>query len=165
MLDLRKRVEGLAGLIAKFGALKVSARNKAIRKGLTVGARIVQKAAKANCKTKTGHGVLRKSIGQKVKIPRANPRTKAKAKPGYAVIGPRRKFKQQVGTYTRGPRAGQPKYEDPANIAHLVEFGHGGPHPAPAHPFMRPAWHSSKAKVLAAMREEVNRWLAEAPRA
>lgn len=23
--------------------------------------------------------------------------------------------------------------------AHLVEFGHGGPHPAPAHPFLRPA--------------------------
>jgi HK97 gp10 family phage protein len=22
---------------------------------------------------------------------------------------------------------------------HLVEFGHGGPHPAPAHPFVRPA--------------------------
>jgi HK97 gp10 family phage protein len=24
--------------------------------------------------------------------------------------------------------------------AHLVEYGHGGPHPAPAHPFVRPAW-------------------------
>lgn len=23
--------------------------------------------------------------------------------------------------------------------AHLVEFGHGGPHPAPPHPFLRPA--------------------------
>lgn len=29
--------------------------------------------------------------------------------------------------------------------AHLVEFGHGGKHPAPAHPFLRPA----KAKAIA----------------
>ena len=28
--------------------------------------------------------------------------------------------------------------------AHLVEFGHGGPHPAPPHPFMRPAFDASK---------------------
>ena len=24
------------------------------------------------------------------------------------------------------------------NVAHLVEYGHGGPHPAPPHPFFRP---------------------------
>ncbi len=36
------------------------------------------------------------------------------------------------------------------NIAphmHLVEFGHGGPHPAPAHPFFRPAWDSTKKEA------------------
>lgn len=27
-----------------------------------------------------------------------------------------------------------------APAAHLVELGHGGPHPAPAHPFLRPAF-------------------------
>ena len=31
--------------------------------------------------------------------------------------------------------------------AHLVEFGHAGPHPAPAHPFVRPAWDSVKEEV------------------
>jgi HK97 gp10 family phage protein len=31
--------------------------------------------------------------------------------------------------------------------AHLVEFGHGGPHPAPPHPFLRPAWDSCKEEV------------------
>lgn len=31
--------------------------------------------------------------------------------------------------------------------AHLVEFGHGGPHPAPAHPFLRPAKESVIAKI------------------
>jgi len=31
--------------------------------------------------------------------------------------------------------------------AHLVEFGHGGPHPAPPHPFVRPAWDSIKDEI------------------
>jgi HK97 gp10 family phage protein len=35
-----------------------------------------------------------------------------------------------------------------AHHAHLVEFGHGGPHPAPAHPFFRPAWDSNKNQIL-----------------
>ena len=31
--------------------------------------------------------------------------------------------------------------------AHLVEFGHAGPHPAPPHPYMRPAVASKKDAV------------------
>ena len=31
--------------------------------------------------------------------------------------------------------------------AHLVEYGHGGPHPAPPHPFFRPAWDEVKDSV------------------
>lgn len=31
--------------------------------------------------------------------------------------------------------------------AHLVEYGHGGPHPAPPHPFVRPAWDGCKEEV------------------
>jgi HK97 gp10 family phage protein len=31
--------------------------------------------------------------------------------------------------------------------AHLVEYGHGGPHPAPPHPFVRPAWDGVKEEV------------------
>jgi len=31
--------------------------------------------------------------------------------------------------------------------AHLVEYGHGGPHPAPPHPFIRPAWDSIKDEI------------------
>lgn len=36
----------------------------------------------------------------------------------------------------------------PGNIAHLVEFGHGGKSPAPAHPFLRPALDASKGEAL-----------------
>lgn len=31
--------------------------------------------------------------------------------------------------------------------AHLVEYGHGGPHPAPPHPFFRPAWDEVRGEV------------------
>jgi HK97 gp10 family phage protein len=31
--------------------------------------------------------------------------------------------------------------------AHLVEYGHAGPHPAPPHPFVRPAWDEMKDQV------------------
>jgi len=31
--------------------------------------------------------------------------------------------------------------------AHLVEYGHAGPHPAPPHPFLRPAWDSIKDEI------------------
>lgn len=42
-----------------------------------------------------------------------------------------RMYSEKVGEYWRaGARAPH---------AHLVEYGHGGPHPAPAHPFLRPA--------------------------
>lgn len=30
---------------------------------------------------------------------------------------------------------------------HLVEFGHEGPHPAPPHPFVQPAWADTKGEV------------------
>jgi hypothetical protein len=41
----------------------------------------------------------------------------------------------------------------PALIAHLVEFGHGGPKPAPAYPFIRPAWEESREACIAAIRD------------
>jgi len=31
--------------------------------------------------------------------------------------------------------------------AHLVEKGHGGPHPAPPHPFFRPTWDKMKRPI------------------
>lgn len=39
--------------------------------------------------------------------------------------------------------------------AHLVEFGHGGPHPAPAHPFLRPALTAFKRAAVDLMGREI----------
>jgi HK97 gp10 family phage protein len=37
--------------------------------------------------------------------------------------------------------------------AHLVEDGHGGPHPAPPHPFARPAFDSTKDVAFSNIRQ------------
>jgi HK97 gp10 family phage protein len=44
--------------------------------------------------------------------------------------------------------------------AHLVEFGHGGPHPAPAYPYMRPAAHATTPEVETIAGEGFKRLLA-----
>lgn len=45
------------------------------------------------------------------------------------------------------------QYTDP--VAHLVEEGHGGPSPAPAHPFLRPAFEAKKDEAAAILTDEL----------
>ncbi len=37
----------------------------------------------------------------------------------------------------------------------FVEYGHGGPHPAPPHPFIRPAYDAKKDEAWAAVKQAV----------
>lgn len=39
--------------------------------------------------------------------------------------------------------------------ANFVEFGHGGPAPAPAHPFVRPAFDTESGAAYEAMKDEL----------
>ena len=39
--------------------------------------------------------------------------------------------------------------------AHLVEHGHGGPHPAPAHPFLEPALEETEDQIYDAIIKEL----------
>ena len=55
-------------------------------------------------------------------------------------------FKDKTGMLRKNIRRKKSKYKDGGWIvkanaphAHLIEFGHGGINPAPAHPFLRPA--------------------------
>lgn len=45
------------------------------------------------------------------------------------------------------------------NMANLVESGHGGPKPAPPHPFAWPAYEESKAEAYDRIAEGVRQWL------
>ena len=46
--------------------------------------------------------------------------------------------------------------EGGAPYAHPVEFGHGGPHPAPPHPFVRPAFDSKAAEAYEELKKLLN---------
>lgn len=176
-LKIEAKVDGVQDLSKQLFLLEKGPRRKVLRRSLNKAADIPLKAAKALV-VKGATGQLRKSLGKKIKA-------SGSTATGYGVIGPRKGYKVQVGvtkedkTVTRkifkakrGPGgrfagfeqtgtetkvvpAGTPIYHDPVRIAHLVEFGHGGPHAAPAHPFLRPAWDQNKEAVEKKMGEEL----------
>lgn len=137
---IKASVTGIEPLVRSLDRFKKAIRNRGLRKGMNAFTKPVLKAAKARCPRRYGH--LRKSLGRK---------TKTKNDLTIGRIFPRAGFKVQVGVVKRGPRAGAPIYEDPQRIAHLVEQGHGGPHPAGPHPFMRPALDSERHTGTEAM--------------
>jgi HK97 gp10 family phage protein len=75
-------------------------------------------------------GLLRKSLKKKVT-------TNTREDTVTVIIG---SDKSVSGTFKGEKRT-------PARYAHLVEMGHGGPHSAAPHPFLRPAWESTKIEV------------------
>lgn len=144
-LGVRVQLNGLEKPLAALVAMRGSRQRAILRRALTKATRPIVPAARA--KVPVRFGLLKKSLGRKLKT----------TKDGvvYVVIGPRKGMKKQVGTVTRGPRKGQPVYEDPAKIAHLVEQGHGGPHPAPAHPFLGPTFDQMKGQVERTLSDEI----------
>ena len=50
------------------------------------------------------------------------------------------------------------KQEDPP-VAYYVEYGHGGPHPAPAHPFMKPTADEAADEVMQAIADTIDSYL------
>ncbi|MBE3118843.1 MAG: HK97 gp10 family phage protein [Candidatus Atribacteria bacterium] len=71
-------------------------------------------------------GVMAESIG-------AIQRTYRGSGTVITVIGPQSGFEEASAIEYLG------RPHDPTKIGHLVEYGHGGPHPARPHPFLRPA--------------------------
>lgn len=179
------KVDGLKPLLVTLDRVKKGAKNKVLRRAVRKSSSIVLKAAKVKCpqridasgyrKENKSRGLLRKSLGIKIA-------TYPKAVVG--IIGPRRGFKTQIGVIRSGPNAGKPIFEDPANIAHLVEFG-TRPHSlakgdkllttvsgkakkgeqqtagAIMHPgskpnsFMRDAWDNNRSQIRSTMSNEI----------
>jgi HK97 gp10 family phage protein len=150
--------DSLTAALRRLNGLKPGRRNAILRTATTKSTRIIAKAAKGNLsarrKTQKKEGIarlglLQKSIGIKVKVYN---------NAVVGLVGPRKGFKQQVGVRKKGgakSKTGDPIHHDPANIAHLVELGHGGPHPAPAYPFLRPAFENNKKQVERIFIDEV----------
>lgn len=152
-------MKGVSKLLASLDLSKKGVR-KAIRKGLGQAARLIRKSAvsklrasakDARAKGKPRNRLLEKSMSVKLSV---------KDKRAFAVVGPGRGFREQVGVRPWGEAV----YEDPANIAHLVEYGHEGPHPAPPHPFLRPAYDENKDKALEIIKDAVAEGMVEGVR-
>ena len=114
---------------------KASRQRTVLKKALNKASTPVNKEAKRQAPTR--HKQLRKSIG---KVSRTY-------KPSSVIV-------------VIGPRVGYAFIDDkgykhnPVKYAHLVEYGHGGPHPAPAHPFLRPAYDNKINEVNRIFNEE-----------
>lgn len=130
------RIEGLEQLVANLGEMKKAVRNRVLRKGINAATGPLLKLVKGGVPIRTR--LLYKAMGRKVKAYRASGVT-------VGIIGPRVGFATEVDG----------KKIDPAKYAHLVEYGHAGPHPAPPHPFVRPAWDQGKAAAQATMKEKI----------
>lgn len=136
---MKLQLSGDVTLLARFHQLPPKLQKKWGRRGVAKGARLMVKSAKAKAPVRTGQ--LKKSLGFR-------PRT---YKTGlFAVIGPRAGFEtvDESG-----------KKHDPKKIAHLVEMGHGGPRPAPPHPFLRPAMYETASACSAKIAEELTKGL------
>lgn len=123
-------------LIRALNKLPNAIYNRVIAK---VNAKVMKPVvARARALAPIDSGLLKKSLGA---ITRKYPRNSAV----LTILGARSGFSATSGRTTKD---GKEQVHVPAKIAHLVELGHGGPHAAPAHPFLRPAFDGQKASML-----------------
>jgi hypothetical protein len=130
-------IEGMPELKAICRELPTRSVKKAFRAGFNAAGTPVARAMRRHAAKKSG--LLRKSIRKKVKT-YPNGST-------ICIVGPDRNVVGSYGVRKRGKHVGQTIKHRPAFISHLVDKGHGGPHPAPAHEFRDPAWRETKDKA------------------
>jgi HK97 gp10 family phage protein len=118
--DLRRLLEELPGRIIRKG----------LRQALTAMSTPILRAARAAAPRESG--LLKKALGRKISAKNTGI--------GYAVIGAKKGVQGVVNGRKRVP----------SRYIHLVEKGHGGPHPVAAQPFLRPAYAAHKDQATAA---------------
>ena len=125
--ELHRQTRKIQRSLRRLG--KESRQRTVIRRSLGPATTPMNKQAKANAPVgRTGQ--YKKSIGKKERV-----------YPGsgsvIVVIGPRDGFRIADSPYGGA--------HNPSVIGHLLEFGHGGPRPAPARPHLRPAFESTRS--------------------
>jgi hypothetical protein len=103
---IKSELTGLEDVLRNLRGVKASVRNRALRTGVTKVSRRMAAAAKAKVDKRTG--LVKKSIGSKVK-------TYKNRAVVVGIIGPRTGFKQRVVLPD-----GSTEVEDPAKIAHFI---------------------------------------------
>ncbi len=131
-------IRGLDGLTEELEAMAQRVTNTGANKALKEGAKPIFEDMKRRTlidpKKKTGN--LHKSI--KVGRIIVRRRRDESKRPTYKQI--------TIGTHKAEMKASAPH-------AHLVEYGHGGPAPAPPHPFIRPAFDTKAEEAYRIIRD------------
>ena len=148
------RLIGDVELKAKLLGLQKNAASKIMRPAVSKGCRVIRKAVSdkltpGNVLSQEATGLMRKAL--RIKVSR-----RRKDNDSYGKVYVSRKIMRW-----------EPQYGGlhvPGNVAHLVEFGHGGPHPAPAHPFMRPSLDEKRGAALTEVENEARKRLSEMAR-
>jgi HK97 gp10 family phage protein len=165
---------GLAPLTTRLESLRKGAQNKILRPAVLDGAKVFRDGLKDSAPVmsitsagKKGQGILKQSMVATVS-------TKGGVVVGRA--GPNKDVKipvlengqQKFRVVTRTARKTGVKYQQrkylwikPSRYAHVVEHGHGGKHPAPPHPFMRPTYDGRKAEATQAVADRAEIELAK----
>jgi HK97 gp10 family phage protein len=171
---IRTQLTGVAELRATLKGLSDDMQQTILGEAVNAAAAPVVRIAKAMAPKRTG--ALKQSIGSVVRKPK-------KSANAYAVVGPLR------GYYSQGKRlaknADRRGADQPANYAHLVEFGHVKVKPVkgstikrkrkdwkpattvgfvPPKPFLRPAFAAAAAPAGAAFESAVMKGIEKARR-
>jgi HK97 gp10 family phage protein len=129
------QMTGDVALLAKLHSLPIKIQKKYSRRAMTKAGRVVIAATKPHVPVL--YGALEESIGQ---------RGKTYGSTVITVIGARTGFDWVDENGNK---------HDPAKVAHLVEMGHGGPHAAGPHPFLRPGYDSTKGQCQVIIGAEI----------
>lgn len=151
------QIDGLPEMRAAFKRLPDVTRDAMAAATLATAQAIASQAA---AHLVPGHGVqtgqLKRSLGASL-----NKST------GEGRVGIRRGFNLAIaGTNGSALHRHGARLHVPTKIGHLVEFGHGGSHPAKAHPFMRPAYKAEEGPFLERCRRagaEIERQMGMSP--
>lgn len=131
-IHVKASVAGVVATVRMFDHLRQAIRNKILRKSVSTGCVPQNKKAKATARFRDRTGMLRKSIGIKV-------RTYRKTASSIGVVGPRYGY---TTTY-RGKRV------DPTKYSHIVEggvFRRRQPPPFPRR-FLEDAFNRSRSEA------------------
>jgi hypothetical protein len=140
-MDITLKMVGMPEVKAICDELPNRVKKKGLRRAINLGATPIVKAMKRRT-----NGLLKKSITKRVK--------------GYAngnavaVIGPDRSLRVAKPASKSGKALKYP-FSRPAFVSHLVDKGHGGPHPAPAHAFRDPAYQETKELSASIVKEKM----------
>ncbi len=127
------------GMQAAFLLLSRSTQGRAVSIAASAGAGVLKKAFQAAAPKLSG-ATKRSITVRRVKVRGGQKR----------IIGPswkryplRRTKKGKIRVATKKTMSQSYRDHIPGAVAHLTEHGHKGPHPAPAHPWMGPAFRNS----------------------